>query len=168
MQEDAAGLTSSPLSRDLPQAVSAFVRGLIAAGYSPRTIDATVSDLAQFVAFLRRRGLERVDGLTRADVTALCRLPGGWVRRTLKRTRIVKPRYADESRAKQPPGRSHQHRPQALGSAEFLAFLRGKRFDRYKSGDGGRIAEDSSASSAGAHGRADEPTARRHEGQYAA
>lgn len=70
MQEDAAGLTSSPLSRDLPQAVSAFVRGLIAAGYSPRTIDATVSDLAQFVAFLRRRGLERVDGLTRVDVTA--------------------------------------------------------------------------------------------------
>jgi len=68
MQEEPAGPTSSPLARDLPQAVSAFVRGLIAAGYSPRTVDATVSDLGQFVTFLGRRGLERVDGITRADV----------------------------------------------------------------------------------------------------
>ena len=68
MQEDPAGLTSSPLARDLPQAVSAFVRGLIAAGYSPRTVNATLSDLGQFVTFLGRRGLERVDEITRADV----------------------------------------------------------------------------------------------------
>ncbi len=68
MQEDAAGLTSSPLAGDLPQAVSAFVRGLIAAGYSPRTVNATLSDLGQFVTFLGQRGLERVDGITRADV----------------------------------------------------------------------------------------------------
>jgi site-specific recombinase XerD len=68
MQEDAAGLTSSPLARDLPQAVSAFVRGLIAAGYSPRTVNATLSDLGQFVTFLGQRGLEHVDEITRADV----------------------------------------------------------------------------------------------------
>jgi integrase/recombinase XerC/integrase/recombinase XerD len=70
MPEDATGSTVVSTSRDLTRAVSGFVRSLIAAGYSPRTIDASLSDLAQFVAFLGQRGLDSVEMVKRPDVAA--------------------------------------------------------------------------------------------------
>jgi integrase/recombinase XerC len=55
---------------DFEQATATFVRRLIAADYSPQTIKASLVDLRQFGAFLARRGIERVDGIGRADVRA--------------------------------------------------------------------------------------------------
>jgi site-specific recombinase XerD len=53
----------------LDQAIGTFIRGLIAADYSPRTIDASLNDLRQFVAFLRQRGLEHWGQVTRGGVS---------------------------------------------------------------------------------------------------
>jgi site-specific recombinase XerD len=52
----------------LDQAVSAFIRSLIAADYSPRTVSAALSDLRQFVGYLDRRGIHSVVDVTRAEV----------------------------------------------------------------------------------------------------
>ena len=61
----------SPLLRfELEQAIVAFVRGLVAADYSARTIRASLTDLRQFVAFLEGREVERLERLGRADVAA--------------------------------------------------------------------------------------------------
>lgn len=54
----------------MEQPIAAFCRGLIGAGYSPRTIDAAQSDLQQFAAFLNTRGLEQIADVTRAQVGA--------------------------------------------------------------------------------------------------
>jgi site-specific recombinase XerD len=60
----------SPLpAGEIEQAIAAFVRGLIAADYSVRTIDASTSDLNQFAVFLAQRGIEGVDGVGRVDIT---------------------------------------------------------------------------------------------------
>lgn len=62
--------TASPLQPgSLDQAISAFIRSLIAADYSPRTIKATLSDLRQFAGYLDRRGIDRVADVTRAEVS---------------------------------------------------------------------------------------------------
>jgi len=50
-------------------AITAFVRSLIAAGYSPHTVDASVSDLTQFKAFLVSRGILLVKDITPRDVS---------------------------------------------------------------------------------------------------
>jgi site-specific recombinase XerD len=50
------------------QAIVSFVRGLIAADYSPRTIEASLNDLRQFAAFLGPRSVELWGQVTRADV----------------------------------------------------------------------------------------------------
>ena len=52
----------------LDQAVSAFIRSLIAAGYSPRTVKAALSDLRQLAVYLDRRGIHSVVDVTRAEV----------------------------------------------------------------------------------------------------
>ena len=70
MHEDATGSMPLSSSHELLRAVNGFVRGLIAAGYSPRTVDAALSDLAQFAAFLDRRGVDTVQEVTRTDVSA--------------------------------------------------------------------------------------------------
>lgn len=57
------------LTGELGHTIAAFLRGLIAADYSARTIDASTSDLRQFEDFLRRRGIERVADVRRIDVT---------------------------------------------------------------------------------------------------
>jgi hypothetical protein len=54
---------------EIAQTIAAFVRGLIAADYSVRTIDASTGDLAQFAGFLGMRGVERAGDIARADVT---------------------------------------------------------------------------------------------------
>jgi site-specific recombinase XerD len=54
---------------DIDQAVAAFVRGLVAADYSVRTIEASLSDLRQFSTFLSLRGVDRVAAISRADVS---------------------------------------------------------------------------------------------------
>jgi site-specific recombinase XerD len=62
------------------QAIEAFVRGLIAADYSARTIDASYRDLHQFTGFLAGRDVERLDQVVRADVAAFAAAladPGG-------------------------------------------------------------------------------------------
>ena len=62
--------TASPLQPgSLDQAISTFIRSLIAADYSARTIKATLSDLRQFAGYLDRRGIDRVADITRAEVS---------------------------------------------------------------------------------------------------
>ena len=80
------------------QAIAAFVRGLVAADYSARTIEASLSDLKQFAAFLATRGVEEVDLVARGDVAAFAsaladpaapvaagELAGGYARSTISR-----------------------------------------------------------------------------------
>lgn len=55
---------------ELPEAIAHFVRGLIAADYSVRTVRASLSDLSQFAAFIMARGIGSVGGIARNDVTA--------------------------------------------------------------------------------------------------
>ena len=55
MQESAA-----PPSVDIEGAAVAYLRSLVAADYSPRTIRASAGDLRQFSAFLKARGVEQV------------------------------------------------------------------------------------------------------------
>lgn len=62
--------TPSTLSAGLEEPIAGFVRGLIAAGYSARTIEAALSDLRQFAAFLEQRGITEVGGVSRSDVGA--------------------------------------------------------------------------------------------------
>jgi integrase/recombinase XerC len=68
MQSDEQRDTPLPAA-EIEQAVAAFIRGLIAADYSARTIDASMSDLRQFAAFLSQRGITRASDVVRADVT---------------------------------------------------------------------------------------------------
>ena len=62
--------TVSTLPAGLEQPVAAFCRGLIGAGYSPKTVDAALCDLHQFAVFLAGRGLEEVSCITRGEVSA--------------------------------------------------------------------------------------------------
>jgi site-specific recombinase XerD len=55
---------------EVEQAIAAFIRGLIAADYSVRTIEASASDLRQFAAFLAERGIDRIGKIARGDVTS--------------------------------------------------------------------------------------------------
>ena len=54
---------------EVEEAIAAFLRGLIAADYSLRTIRASMIDLEQFGAFLAARGVERPGVITRSDVS---------------------------------------------------------------------------------------------------
>jgi site-specific recombinase XerD len=54
---------------EIEQAIAAFLRGLIAADYSMRTIKAAASDLEQFAVFLGERGIERLGAIVRANVS---------------------------------------------------------------------------------------------------
>ncbi|MCE5254775.1 MAG: tyrosine-type recombinase/integrase [Actinomycetia bacterium] len=54
---------------EMGHAIAAYVRGLIAADYSARTIDASISDLRQFESFLRSRGVERAGEISRVDIS---------------------------------------------------------------------------------------------------
>jgi site-specific recombinase XerD len=54
---------------EIGHAIAAFVRGLIAADYSVRSVDASTSDLCQFEGFLRKRGIGCTGDIVRADVT---------------------------------------------------------------------------------------------------
>ena len=67
MQADNQTESPSP-SDDVQLAIAAFVRGLIAADYSVRTVEASLSDLRQFAAFLRLWGVDTVTAITRAHV----------------------------------------------------------------------------------------------------
>jgi len=50
-------------------AIAAYIRGLIAADYSARTLDASIGDLDQFQSFLESHGIQSPRAITRADVT---------------------------------------------------------------------------------------------------
>jgi site-specific recombinase XerD len=67
-EDQSAGQGLAP--RQIGEAITAYIRGLIAADYSVRTVDASVSDLSQFAAFLERRGVRVPGDITRADISA--------------------------------------------------------------------------------------------------
>jgi site-specific recombinase XerD len=68
MQEaDVSARSKAPA--EMERAVAAFLRGLIAADYSMRTIKASATDLQQFALFLGERGVERPSAVTRTDVS---------------------------------------------------------------------------------------------------
>jgi len=69
MQPD-EGRGSSLPAAEVDEAVAAFIRGLIAADYSVRTIEASLSDLRQFAAFLTRHDIGPVSAISRAAVAA--------------------------------------------------------------------------------------------------
>lgn len=69
MQPD--NLSASPSTADdIGQAIADFVRGLIAADYSMRTIQASLVDLRQFADFLEARGIDQVARITRNEVAS--------------------------------------------------------------------------------------------------
>jgi len=65
-QKEAQTLTVEPA--ELAAGVAAFVRGLIAADYSSRTVEAAISDLKQFTQFLGVKGIVRLDQIDRSTV----------------------------------------------------------------------------------------------------
>ncbi len=68
MQEaDVSARSKAPA--EVERAIAAFLRGLIAADYSMRTIKASATDLEQFASFLGERGVERPSAVTRTDVS---------------------------------------------------------------------------------------------------
>lgn len=69
MQPDKESASPST-SDEIAQAVAHFVRGLIAADYSMRTVQASLVDLRQFADFLQARGIEQVTSITRKDVAS--------------------------------------------------------------------------------------------------
>ncbi|MBC7294129.1 MAG: tyrosine recombinase XerC, partial [Thermoleophilia bacterium] len=73
---DAMSSADSPL-RDM---ITQYLRSLIAADYSPRTIKAASIDLLQFVGFAATRGVREVKEVTRDDVRAFAAAlaEGGW------------------------------------------------------------------------------------------
>ncbi len=96
MQHDETDTLSSSVHVD--HAVAAFVRGLMAADYSTRTITASLSDLEQFTGFLASRDVDDVTHITRRDVTAFASaladpdpdaaaggVAGGYARSTISR-----------------------------------------------------------------------------------
>ena len=56
-------------SAELEEVIAAFLRGLIAADYSMRTIKASMIDLQQFAAFLGGKGVQRPSDIARSDVS---------------------------------------------------------------------------------------------------
>ena len=54
----------------MSEAITSYVRALIAADYSVRTVDASAGDLGQFAAFLSARGIHVPGQITRADISA--------------------------------------------------------------------------------------------------
>lgn len=54
---------------EIEQAIAEFLRGLVAADYSMRTIEASARDLGQFGAFLASRRVAGVEAISRGDVT---------------------------------------------------------------------------------------------------
>jgi integrase/recombinase XerC len=78
---------------ELEEAVAAFLRGLIAADYSMRTIKASASDLQQFATFLGERGVDRPSAIKRGDVTdfaAALADPAGEAARPYTRSTIAR------------------------------------------------------------------------------
>jgi site-specific recombinase XerD len=69
MQPDNVSVSPS-VPDEITEAIAHFVRGLMAADYSVRTVQASVSDLRQFAGFIMSRGIVRVSGITRGDVVA--------------------------------------------------------------------------------------------------
>jgi site-specific recombinase XerD len=62
--------TLAAIPAGLEQPIAAFVRGLIAAGYSPLTVKASAGDLRQFATFVAGREISEVGQIARADVAA--------------------------------------------------------------------------------------------------
>jgi integrase/recombinase XerC len=67
MQTD-TGEASPLLGIDPEMAIAAFLKRLVAADYSPRTVKAAASDLRQFACFLDQQGLRGLDRLERGDL----------------------------------------------------------------------------------------------------
>jgi integrase/recombinase XerC len=78
--QDAVEPAAVAIPAEIDGAVAAFLRGLVAADYSLRTIKASTIDLGQFARFLGEHGVERPVDITRVHVTdfavALAEDPG--------------------------------------------------------------------------------------------
>ena len=70
MKPEAGDLDSSSTGEDLDHAVTLYVRSLIAADYSPRTVSAYRRDLAQLLEFLVGRGVHATGEASRQDLAA--------------------------------------------------------------------------------------------------
>lgn len=70
MKREVRGLDSSSTCEDLDHAVTLYMRSLIAADYSPRTVSAYRRDLAQLMEFLVERGVRTVGDTSRQDLAA--------------------------------------------------------------------------------------------------
>lgn len=70
MQREDQTVGSGLPPRQIGETITAYIRGLIAADYSVRTVDASVSDLNQFAAFLEPRGVRLPGEITRGDISA--------------------------------------------------------------------------------------------------
>jgi site-specific recombinase XerD len=68
MHDGAESARSTPPA-EVEQTIAAFLRGLVAADYSIRTIEAAAADLEQFGLFLGARGVTTVGMISRADVS---------------------------------------------------------------------------------------------------
>ncbi|MBN1321158.1 MAG: tyrosine-type recombinase/integrase [Thermoleophilia bacterium] len=68
MRREDESVSAGPGS-EVEHSMTSFVRGLIAADYSARTVEACTSDLRQFAAFLAMRGADEVGDIARIDVT---------------------------------------------------------------------------------------------------
>lgn len=67
--ERAETLPLAEIPAEVEEAIVAYLRGLIAADYSLRTVKASSADLEQFALFLAGRGLDCPSAITRADVS---------------------------------------------------------------------------------------------------
>ena len=63
-----AGPTAARSAAAIDAVIIAYIRGLMAADYSPRTIEAARSDLGQFAAFLEARAIEEIAAVRREHI----------------------------------------------------------------------------------------------------
>lgn len=120
-EADVSARSKAPAEVD--QAIAAFLRGLIAADYSMRTIKASAADLGQFASFLGERGIERPSAITRADISdfaAALADPGSGGARPLPSSRPGQPSERG-GQARRPYARSTIARKLSVARS-FLGF----------------------------------------------
>ena len=128
--------TLAALPAGLEQPIAAFVRGLIAAGYSPLTVKASVGDLRQFATFVVGREISEVGQIARTDVTA-----------------FAAELAAPQRQGTRPYARSTIARKLSVVRS-FLRFCEDNGLIERQSGRRRVVAEAASSPASGAHARA--------------
>jgi hypothetical protein len=102
-------------------AIAAYIRGLIAADYSARTLDASISDLDQFQSFLESHGIQDPHSWGRDGI--LCG-PGRSQGLSSVGTRSPAVRASRGTHSKPiPPLRTEHRGAQTVGGAQLSSFL---------------------------------------------